>query len=121
MVLFAGVPEVEGAVAMEAERWIEQAAFAAAVGTPFLIRLADGASLELTLMDVEPGRSRPGWERFSLLFDGPTPPRIPSLAYRVEHATLGTFPLFVGPVGADEGSPPYEAVFNRRVPEGAHP
>jgi len=108
-------------MATDGERSIEQAAFVAAVGTPFVLRLADGASLALTLLAVEPGRSRPGWERFSLLFDGPTPPTIPHLAYQVEHATLGTFPLFVGPISADEGSPPYEAVFNRRVPEGAHP
>lgn len=108
-------------MATGAERWIDKEAFVAAVGSPFLLRMPGGASLALTLMDVEPGRSRPGWERFSLLFDGPTPPTIPHLAYEVEHATLGTFPLFVGPVGTDEGSPPYEAVFNRRVPQGTHP
>jgi hypothetical protein len=93
------------------------AAFEAAVGTRFVVRLEDGAKVDLTLVAVEPGRSRPGWECFSLLFDGPTPPAITQSTSIVEHASLGTFHLFLGPVLADEGSPSYEAVFNRKALE----
>jgi hypothetical protein len=102
------------------EPTLEQAAFRVAIGTPFVVRLPDGTTVELTLVAVERGPSRPGWERFTLLFDGPAPATLPHLTYVVEHASLGTFPLFVGPVVADEGSPRYEAVFNRPAPEGVH-
>jgi hypothetical protein len=71
----------------------------------------------LTLADVEPLPAREGWECFAVLFDGPGP-ALPQWTYSVEHATMGTFPLFVGPVEGGRVGVRYEAVFNRPARDG---
>ena len=56
-----------------------------------------------------------GGECFSLVFSAPVPKRAaPQQAtYRVEHAALGRFSLFLVPGPARDGSVTYEAVVNR--------
>lgn len=44
---------------------------------------------------------------FSLVFRGPESPTLPQRIYRLEHAGLGTFELFLVPVGPGR----YEAIF----------
>lgn len=58
-----------------------------------------------------------GGECFSLVFSAPAPKRAaPQQAtYRVEHAALGRFSLFLVPGPARDGSVTYEAVVNRLV------
>lgn len=53
-----------------------------------------------------------GREQFSLLFRGPAEPLLAQSLWPMEHEELGTFELFLVPVGPDaEGRHRYEAVF----------
>lgn len=69
-------------------------------------------SATLALADVSelrhssPGRRVP----FSLLFRGPA--GLDQRTYRVTHARLGEFELFIVPLQPDASGPRYEAVFN---------
>ncbi len=54
------------------------------------------------------GRGRP----FSIVFRGPRDILLPQQIYRVEHDDIGTFDLFLVPIGPDGDGLRYEAVFN---------
>ena len=97
---------------------MELARFDAAVGTPFTVHVDDGSSVVLTLAQVERRPAPEGWECFTLLFEGPAP-ALAQWTYLVDHATMGGFPLFLGPVAAGASGVSYEAVFNRPAPNGA--
>ena len=97
---------------------MELARFDAAVGTPFTVHVDDRPSVLLTLSQVERRPAPEGWECFALLFDGPAP-ALPQWTYPVEHAAMGAFPLFLGPVAGGTSGVSYEAVFNRLAPNGA--
>jgi hypothetical protein len=105
-------------VTLEGEARLERLAFEAATGTTFAVHAGEGAPVMLTLAEVEALPAPEWWEYFALLFDGPGP-ALPQWTYRVEHATMGTFPLFLGPVAAGPAGLRYEAVFNRQAPDGA--
>jgi hypothetical protein len=47
----------------------------------------------------------------SLIFRGPSGPGLPQNTYRVEHAQLGEFPLFLVPIGPNQGAVCYQAIF----------
>ena len=89
-----------------------KSAFAAGLGTSF--RLGVGADgVDLRLAELREGAAGPGHESFALLFDGPADPVLGQGTYAVEHPALGTFALFVVPIGRDADRTSYEAVFNR--------
>ncbi len=48
---------------------------------------------------------------FSLVFHGPGGPHLPQKIYRLAHTTLGTFELFLVPIGPDTQGMRYEAIF----------
>lgn len=48
---------------------------------------------------------------FSLVFLGPPQTILPQRIYRIAHATLGEFDLFLVPIGRDASGVQYEAVF----------
>lgn len=48
---------------------------------------------------------------FSLLFHGPVSPVWPQRTYEVSHPDLGTFELFLVPLGPEGEAMRYEAVF----------
>jgi hypothetical protein len=50
-------------------------------------------------------------EQFSIVFNGPAEPVLPQRIYRFEHDALGSFDLFIVPIGADVSGMQYEAVF----------
>src|SRR2546423_5559763 len=52
-------------------------------------------------------------ERFAITFQGPHDRLLPQGTYQFEHEQIGSFPLFIVPVGAAKGGIQYEAVFNR--------
>ncbi len=96
--------------------------FAAQVKTPFRLHREAGGEVELELTEAAAIRSpalpraageSPRQERFSLLFHGPEQAFLPQGLYRLEHASLGMFTLFLVPVGRAAGTVHYEAVFNR--------
>ena len=94
--------------------------FSAQVGT--LFRLAHGsgpASLKLveakTLPSHSPAEDARN-EKFSLLFTGSKDRSLAQNTHRFEHPKLGTFEMFIVPIGHQDSSRVYyEAVFNRPV------
>lgn len=88
-------------------------AFEGALNTPFIVEPANGGSVTLTLVAVNAGGSRPGWESFSLIFDGPSPPAFWDGLFEIEHVALGSCSVFLAAVQTDGDGQQYEAVFNR--------
>lgn len=82
--------------------------------TPFVFRLDTSRCVELTLDEIASFDVRPGWESFSLIFGGPCPPAFSDGMFDVEHAELGSFPLFVAAVLTDGDNQQYQAIFYRR-------
>lgn len=89
-------------------------AFADAAGAPFAFGTPAGP-VPLRLLDVVDS-STTRVEQFSLVFSGPTAAPLGQGSRRVEHPQLGSFPLFVVPVGSDGDVTLYQAVFNRHRP-----
>lgn len=77
---------------------------------------ADNTNIDVELVQADvlgahvdgPGRREP----FSLIFRGPTQPVLPQRIYRIEHAELGTLEIFLVPIGPDQDSMLYQAVFS---------
>ena len=97
--------------------------FAPHVGTDFRLfqqgaRKGYGLRLETVFDNQAQLKSRRlkahGGECFSLYFRGPASEDLPQATYRLEHAALGTFSLFLVPGRVDEsaGVVVYEAVIN---------
>src|SRR5438270_13863544 len=92
--------------------------FAGVVGKPFQVQFKGRPSLTLHLADARPlrrpaGTYRLAGEGFSLRFEGPPAPILPQDTYRVENTTLGSFDIFLVPMGPQQSAPAYEAVVNR--------
>jgi hypothetical protein len=87
--------------------------FEEALNTPFRVLLDDERSVDLTLVEVARADTRQGWEAFSLLFAGPSPPAFWDGLYTVEHQSLGSQPMFLVAVSTEGDGQHYEAVFNR--------
>jgi hypothetical protein len=92
---------------------LNRAVFAGREGETFRIRTTAPEAIETTLAEVTaspPEKERP----FSILFHGPIDPVLPQGTYEFEHESLGTFTLFIVPVGPDPSRQrmQYEAVFN---------
>jgi len=81
------------------------------VGSTFVLREPGSDALIVKLESVTPLPS--DGESFSLRFRGSARRHVTSGLYRVEHATLGQFELFLGPVGQGATSLGLEAVINR--------
>lgn len=94
--------------------------FAAHVGEVFSIDLDENGDIDLTLTEVvgvgpkttqaalDAGRTAP----FSVEFRGPAEPLLPQATYRLSHAKLRDFDLFLVPVGPDGDGMGYEAAFS---------
>jgi hypothetical protein len=90
--------------------------FAGRIGERFRFRANADAAMDVELINatvlgspsaVDPGRRKP----FSILFRGPLTPVWQQRIYRVEHDGMGSFELFIVPVGPKNGGMEYEAVF----------
>jgi hypothetical protein len=88
------------------------------IGQTFQIRFDDGTTVDLKLDRVvlvmekhlSPRMKR---DAFSMQFLGPRNVQLPQSMYPTYHEALGgPFPLFIVPVGVEEGGIVYEAVFN---------
>lgn len=88
--------------------------FRPAVGQPFTVGDEGGAEVELILAEAAEADARPHapGPSFSLLFHGPADPFMPQATYRFVHASLGAMEIFIVPLGRDEHSTVYEAVFS---------
>lgn len=87
-------------------------AFRPAVGQAFTVSDEGGAKVELILAEAAEVGAGPHAPAFSLLFHGPADPLMPQATYRFEHGSLGTMEIFIVPLGRDEHSAVYEAVFS---------
>jgi len=90
-------------------------AFQGALQTEFQFGLTAQQFVPLVLVEARARRSptgSAGGESFSLLFHGPAEPPLVQRTYPCAHAALGTFDLFIVPVGRDRHGFHYEAVFN---------
>ena len=90
------------------------------VGSRFDVRVAPGRRERLILIEAagrgargQGGREVTG-EAFSLLF-GEAGTEIPAGTHAFHHPSLGSFPLFVSPVGQGRNGQRYEAVVNHHV------
>jgi hypothetical protein len=85
--------------------------FLAVKGERFGLTTA-GFNLELAEVTHGAGGSPRGSRApFSVLFHGPLQPVLPQAIYRLENERLGAIELFIVPIGPEQGSMRYEAVF----------
>ena len=90
-----------------------KATFISYLNSVFQLRIGFGVAA-VTLLRVDDMAAAKGGECFSLLFRGGGGRALPQDTYTVEHAALGTFKLFLVPVGADDnGAQGYLATMNR--------
>ncbi|TMD98317.1 MAG: hypothetical protein E6I76_04685 [Chloroflexi bacterium] len=102
---------------------LSRMAFSGAVGSDFEVRIGALQTSTVKLESITdlalpagvpaPG---PGKEGFALLFTGPSKQGFAQGTYTLDHANLGSFPLFLVPVGPVGSSTSYEAVINRLWP-----
>ena len=76
--------------------------FEARKGDEFRLRASPEIPLKLTTI-LRKGQGLRAGGAFSLLFVAPKGPYLPQMIYPVSHPTLGTFELFVVPIGPHEG------------------
>ena len=79
--------------------------------TSFYIQLEGSGPLTLKLVEVTVGKPSPGFEQFSLFFLGPHAPQLGQGTHKVKHDKMGSFDLFLVPVGVDRDGMLYEAAF----------
>ncbi len=88
-------------------------AFQQNVGTKFEMEVEPGKTIGVELFEVKELQSDPRAEAFSLMFRAAPTELYRGLTYRVKHAVMGDFDLFVNPVACNQRGTIYEAVFNR--------
>lgn len=92
--------------------------FAARSGQVFGVALGDGRSLDVELVHLRDGRSGPRQAAWAVEFRGPRTPYLPQGNYVLSQPEVGTFELFLVPVGQDGQGCYYESVFNQLIPAG---
>ena len=91
------------------------ASFEGRSGERFALSSAGGESVEVELAEVRAlGGDSDARDPFAVIFVAPLEPVLPQRIYTLQHAELGTFDLFLVPVGPDrEGrGMQYEAIFS---------
>jgi hypothetical protein len=83
------------------------ATFADRLGETF--RVGDDPDvLEMELVEATAGIAG---RQFSIVFRGPPEPVLPQRIYPFGHEELGSFELFIVPIGPDDSGMQYQAVF----------
>ena len=92
---------------------LEQSTFAPAVGGTFSVRSSPRATTNLVLTSVEPlPNGPPGPRRFSLMFEGSNRPVLSQGIYAMSNAGIGSFEIFIAPVGLPGTIQSYQAIFD---------
>ncbi len=92
--------------------------FSEHVGSSFRVSLEDGGSVNLDLVEAtrlgSQSDSGATAERdpFSIVFRAPADAVLPQQIYEFDHGSIGSFAIFLVPIGADETGTLFEAVFN---------
>lgn len=77
----------------------------------FDVELIEATALsDATAPPLRPGQTRR--TPFSLVFRSAPNLRLPQRIYRLEHEQLGTFEIFLVPIGPDQTGMCYQAIFN---------
>jgi hypothetical protein len=97
---------------------IDSAGFGTALHSTFRVTpmtVGGGAvtAVDMELVDYTEHQSEPGYESFTLLFQGATDPPLSQGLHHFEHASLGGTDIFIVPVSADAVGRGYEAIFSR--------
>ena len=87
--------------------------FAAQLNSIFRVHVAQGEVCEIALIEMRDGQASARQEQFSLTFRGPRETFLGQGTFLVEHLVMGSFDLFMTPVGQEADGFLYEAVFNR--------
>ncbi len=97
-----------------AER-LKKDGFVVACNSEFLISMIDQpiVALALQLAELRSRPAPPGFEQFSLLFQGPAEPALEQGIYRFQHAKLGELDLFMVPVARNREGIQYEVCISR--------
>lgn len=88
--------------------------FAPHIGESFRLHVDGPAVLDAVLTEateLPTAAARPGRAPFSRVFRGPPATIYPQRIYQLDHPRLGSFELFLVPIGADGEGVRYEAVF----------
>lgn len=95
---------------------LTQNEFSKHVNTKFRLDLDGADNFEFELVEVKgylsSDNEQSGMERFSIFFRGPSQPYLPQSTYSLQHDEMGQFEIFLVPIGRDDESFRYEAVFN---------
>ena len=89
--------------------------FSRHLNTKFGIRLSDEQVIEAELAELSELLLSARQERFAIVFRASNEVLIDQGLHRFEHNEMGTFNLFIVPIGRDERGTYYESVFNRLV------
>ena len=93
---------------------LKKSGFDAALQNVFVVTTEDNpAQHEFMLTELRSRAAPKGYEQFSLLFLGPVEPAMPQGIYCFQHASLGTLPLFMVPVGKSANGMQYEVCISR--------
>ena len=93
---------------------LTEAEFSKHLNTKFRLKGHEPFELELTQVKgyLSKANEQGSMERFSAFFTGPENHYLPQQVYALEHDAMGTFEIFLVPIGRDEEWLRYEAVFN---------
>ena len=80
----------------------------------FVMHFGESQSTDLELVNVADVGSSDRQIQFSLVFVGRNAPVMQGI-YRLVHDELGTFDLFLVPIGMDQNGIQFEAIFNRML------
>lgn len=94
---------------------ISRDSFAGQLNTKFHIHFTPENIVETELTEVTELKKTPRSQSFSILFLAPINDPFIQGVYRMEHPELGSFELFIVPVGKNEKGIKYEALFNHLV------
>jgi hypothetical protein len=95
--------------------YYNSAAFSSYVGSFFRVYVSQQRYIDLKLIAVSQlTPAVPGKDGFSLFFQDSGIKRLSGGLYKIEHASLGTLSMMLGPV--DQNGTAYEAVINRQYP-----
>lgn len=90
----------------------KQQHFEAAVGSSFSLPFDNGETFELRLdsYDASAHLDDQTYRNYSLIFSGPDHFQLQQATFTMNHEVLGTFMLFLVPIGKTEGRVQYQAV-----------
>lgn len=92
--------------------------FSQHINTKFRLNVERAEPIELELVEVKSyeNKDKPGehggMERFSVFFQGPLDAFLQQATYSLSHEKMGSFDIFLVPLGREEKGYSYEAVFN---------